>query len=376
MVIRTTLWQMEPHTKIKHDILRRYLNAWIPILHKYKTINYIDGFAGPGIYSRGEEGSPLIAIKSICSHKLKPLMGSLKMNFLFIEKDSNRFESLEAEVNNFKISKCPQCNIRCNTKTVCGEFVNTTNEIFDFLDKNNSKIAPTFVFIDPFGFSGIPLKTIKKIMAYPHCEILITFMYDEISRFFNNVTNEMHLNSLFETGEWKDILGNKNNNSQDKPWLLKELYQKQLKNFAGITFIRSFLMINQYNKPDYFLFFGTNNSLGLIKMKESMRRSDGAGGYIFSDITYDPDQTTLFNPIPNYNKLKEIILEKYKGQKVPIEDIITFVNLETNFIEVDLRKPILLPLEKNNEIDVLYNKNTNRRRAGTYPKGTIIEFKQ
>ena len=27
-----TVWQIEEHTKAKHEILRRYLSAWFPIL--------------------------------------------------------------------------------------------------------------------------------------------------------------------------------------------------------------------------------------------------------------------------------------------------------------------------------------------------------
>lgn len=35
------LWPIEPHTKAKHEILKKYLQRWIPILNKYnKTVNY------------------------------------------------------------------------------------------------------------------------------------------------------------------------------------------------------------------------------------------------------------------------------------------------------------------------------------------------
>jgi hypothetical protein len=61
---RTTVWELEPHTRAKHEILRRYLQAWIPILTQggFKNILYIDGFAGPGRYAGGEDGSPVIAV--------------------------------------------------------------------------------------------------------------------------------------------------------------------------------------------------------------------------------------------------------------------------------------------------------------------------
>jgi hypothetical protein len=32
MPVRTTHWELQPHTKAKHEILERYLEAWLPIL--------------------------------------------------------------------------------------------------------------------------------------------------------------------------------------------------------------------------------------------------------------------------------------------------------------------------------------------------------
>jgi len=45
----SVLWPRSPHTGAKHAILKLYLDRWFPILGKHNpTINYIDGFAGPG----------------------------------------------------------------------------------------------------------------------------------------------------------------------------------------------------------------------------------------------------------------------------------------------------------------------------------------
>ena len=56
---RGTTWPIEPHTKAKHEILRRYWQAWLPIITKLGSrVLYIDGFAGPGRYEGGEDGSP------------------------------------------------------------------------------------------------------------------------------------------------------------------------------------------------------------------------------------------------------------------------------------------------------------------------------
>jgi three-Cys-motif partner protein len=44
-------------------------------------------------------------------------------------------------------------------------------------------LAPTFAFLDPFGFSHMPIHLIERIVRNSRCEGLITFMYEEINRF-------------------------------------------------------------------------------------------------------------------------------------------------------------------------------------------------
>ena len=65
-----TVWDIEPHTARKHAILRRYFEAWFPIMARWnQRVLYIDGFSGPGEYSNGEDGSPLIVLKAARDHR-------------------------------------------------------------------------------------------------------------------------------------------------------------------------------------------------------------------------------------------------------------------------------------------------------------------
>lgn len=60
-----TVWAAEPHTLAKHELLRRYLGGWFPIMTSYhRRVIYLDGYCGPGTYEDGEPGSPLT---SYCS---------------------------------------------------------------------------------------------------------------------------------------------------------------------------------------------------------------------------------------------------------------------------------------------------------------------
>ena len=45
----STIWDLEPHSRAKHEILKRYMQAWVLILGQssFSELVYIDGFAGP-----------------------------------------------------------------------------------------------------------------------------------------------------------------------------------------------------------------------------------------------------------------------------------------------------------------------------------------
>jgi three-Cys-motif partner protein len=176
--ITSTIWNIEPHTEAKHAILRRYLEAWLPIITRWNgRVLYIDGFAGPGEYIDGKDGSPIIAIKAVLEHKAN-MRSEIRM--LFIEEDKERCEYLKQKVNSLKISS----NIKIDC--ICAKFDETVTEIFKYIDEQKTRLAPAFVFIDPFGFTGMPFALIKRIMSNEKCEVLITFMYEEINRFISD----------------------------------------------------------------------------------------------------------------------------------------------------------------------------------------------
>lgn len=366
----SVIWKMDPHTEAKHAILKKYLQAWLPILSsKNPRIVYIDGFAGPGEYEGGKDGSPIIAIKAVMYHKLKSKMTS-EFKFLFVEERQDRCEHLKQALSKLQIPS----GLKVEYSVECGKFDEVVGGLLDRFDKENAKLAPTFIFIDPFGFSGVPFNLIKRIMANPHCEVLITFMYEEIVRFMSLARNEKHLDGLFGTNKWRAINANKNLTSDERLLEFRNLYQSQLAKEAGTKFVRSFMMVNQNNKPDYFLFFGTNHPLGLEKMKEAMWRIDKGGSFQFSDATYDPKQAVLFEPTPDYVRLKKDIVAEYKGKKVKIEDLEVFVIAKTAFIKSHLRKNVLDRMEAANPPEIKVGNINEKRRKGTYPEGTVIVF--
>lgn len=67
------LWDLAPATAAKHHLYRSYLDAWWPILlqrsfrgYERPRVTYV--VAGPGQYTGGEEGSPVLALNRLLNH--------------------------------------------------------------------------------------------------------------------------------------------------------------------------------------------------------------------------------------------------------------------------------------------------------------------
>lgn len=360
MAIKETIWHPEPHTQAKHEILKRYLQAWLPIMSKYNgRILYIDGFAGPGEYSKGEPGSPVIAINAAKEHKLKL---NAEILFWFIEAREDRYNHLKSILRDIDLPDNMKYELECS------KFDETLSSLLDYLDEQKKKLAPAFVFIDPFGYSSTPFSLVKRIMENRKCEVLITFTQRSIIEWGAAKSDQyQHLDLLFGTAEWREML--EIDTPSDKKEFLQQLYKKQLEEEAKIKYVRFFEMINKFNQPEYFLFFGTNNLKGLKCMNSSMWKIDPSGTFQFSDRT-NPNQTVLFTTDYNYGLLKKLIVQEFKDKTVFIEKVDEFV-ITAGFTH--FKNNILEPMEREKpaQIEVI---KSNRKRRYTYPPRTIIKF--
>lgn len=357
---KTTLWAIEPHTKAKHDILRRYLNAWFPILAKYnQEVTYIDGFCGPGEYSGGEEGSPIIALKAANNGQF---LSNTSVKFFFFDERSDRIEHLTQTLSRQTLPR----NFQYFTKT--DSFANAFEEFLNGLTPTNPK--PIFAFIDPFGFEGIPFSLVQRLLSQTKTELFINLMGESINRFLTHPDDKIkgHIVTLFGTEKVLDIP----KQPGDRLTNLRTLYQSQLQQHA--QFVRFFEMRGKKTQPLYHLFFAGNHPLGHAKMKEAFWKVDPQSGYLFSDST-NPNQPLLFDPQQEaYNQLLSLLQQQFLNQTLSVRQIGQFVEDETIYCKTHM-KEAFKKLEKQENIRVQPLKTDNtRRRQGTFPDEAIICF--
>lgn len=357
-----TLWPADPHTKAKHEILRRYLGAWFPILSKYnQRIIYIDGFCGPGRYAGGEPGSPVIALDVAMTHR-RQLQGELV--FWFIDERDDRIQHLKSELATRNIPSHFKVHIEC------GRFHEQLERVLNSLDAQGATLAPTFAFIDPFGFSGIPFSLIERLLKHKRCEALITFQVDAINRFLEHHEPAVvkHIVDAFGTDQALAIAKGQG----DRVTSLRTLYQSRLLTLA--KFVRYFEMRDRSNRIQYDLFFASNNDLGHLRMKEAMWKLDPEGEFRFSDAT-NPAQMVLFEA-DTTTPLLELLKGRF-GRKefVSAKVVRGYVEDATPYIPKHLTAA-LRAAEDSGALKVEPKKTDgSRRKAGTYPDLASMAFK-
>lgn len=359
----TTTWSLDPHTRGKHEVLRRYMEAWLPIMTRWNgRVLFIDAFAGPGEYSNGEPGSPVIALRALIEHSAVNRIHS-EVNYYFIEQDEARSEHLEQILEEVK----PLLPPRCNYEVINSTFDETLTGTLDRIDEQKLRLAPAFVMIDPFGVSGTPMRVIGRILQNPKSEVYISFMYREINRFKEHPNFEKHLDELFGCPGWRH--GINMPDTKERKEFFYNLYRSQLKK-NGATNVLNFELY-EGDRLVYTIFFGTQHLEGCDKMKQAMWKVAPFGNFQFRSNQIG--QLVLGDDLLDFSLLEKALQEQFRGKGwQSIEDVEDFVKSDvTEFHSSHLRRSTLAPMEKNSKISV---ERPPSKRKGTFTPGTRILF--
>jgi three-Cys-motif partner protein len=175
----STAYEDREQTEVKHQILTRYLSAFVPIVGNWAAdIAYIDCLAGPWhsvdpdlkdtSFSRALD--VLRETRSVLSARGK----SPTFRCLFIEKDRESYKRLKKFCE--KVSDIP----------VTAQQWDLTEHVQDVVQF--AKARPNsfpFTFIDPKGWEQLEIDLIRPILALNPGEVLINLMTSWIKRFIS-----------------------------------------------------------------------------------------------------------------------------------------------------------------------------------------------
>lgn len=314
------LWSRDPHTEAKHRVLRGYLDAWWPILLSRNTsITYAEGYAGPGEYSEGEDGSPVVALRSLLERDPPIDLTGDNVNVVLVEEREDRLDHCLEQVHERldglppEIALYPQPG-RCE------------RELLPRLEAAAAFGHPMLVNLDPFS-AGVPYEVVERVAGNRSSEVLISFMVQWFIRWAENEEMEHGDRQFGETG-WRAVADVR---TEDKRrWLIDRYSQRLLD--AGFEHTVWFELVDEGGRA-FSSIFATNSQQGLLKMKESFWRVDPVRGIQFRDPR-DPGQLTFdVSDDPHLAPLRNLLTEQLEGRRdVLVEDLRDWTLEETVFL--------------------------------------------
>jgi len=358
-----TVWRMEPHTGAKHRILREWWNGWLPILAKrHPRLIYFDGFAGPGTYLDRQPGSPIVAIRAALAHKLKPYFEKRELSFYLVEKREDRARCLEREIAAVR----PSLPSKWSAKVIKGSCTETLSSALDGLEELGARLAPTYAFLDPFGFKDLPMDLVSRLLSYKWCDVLITFVARDINRFAESPLHFDGINQCLGSSDWRNGLPE---GADERRSFFIRTYENEILNRVPKAHVRSFEM-SGHSGPIYYLVGVTKHKEGVKVMKHAMWSADPTGSYRFSDRTAGQSTLMQWQDEPSWSAAAaDCVYQRFKGVEVPVEEIEDFILFETPW--EFKKRSILGQLEEKGLIIQV----RNRPRRGSWPDGSVMVFR-
>lgn len=360
------------HSKAKHEVVSKYLSAWIKIVQKWKKLRFFDCCAGAGCYLEGVEGfslqeikvpnevkipgSPLLALDTATMHS------QLFEDFYLVlfEKDPNNFKCLTNLLD--LIPNIPD-NIHLTAKPVPFQ-----ESVWEVIEKTGGYNIPTIFFIDPYGFKNLDCNTLRKIAKKRNFEILLTFMSSAMKRWLNSPKHEDAFHNVFCNEEWR---GEIEDYSPENWSPLMELYSDYLEEW-GFNHTMGFRICEpERMKTLYYLIFGSHHPKGLQVFREVTQRC-GTGNFAYAPANpqYHREQRTLSGLLSDK---KEVLLDMFEGQRLPFKYIVKEIAKELkyeDYMTKDIRSD-LKELEKEGKISI--KRITSETEKGLR-KSDLVEF--
>jgi three-Cys-motif partner protein len=347
------LWEREPHTKAKHDLLLAFFTKWLSIHSSYFAgrggglVRVYDGFAGPGQYAGGESGSPLILMRALCTNgNLRTRWSSVRYELRFVEKDVDRADHLEQKLQDFEEAldtRGPGWPSNVSWSVTRGRYEENVPEAVD-------EPSALFLFLDPFGYSHAPMTLTQGLVQQPKSDTLIFVPFSFVNRFVRREGQEAALDRFFGTQEWRTVP-----DGRGRPEILLELFERQLRR-AGLDWVGAFRL-----EPDstnaYFIVGGSGHLAGWQSIKEGFWAVDPVSGRQYrSPSPAPPGQQSLGfdepEPAgPDLVPLRAGLQQAFGSDWFTVEQAVDYVR-RSRFLETHLKRMTLTPAEKSGELEV------------------------
>lgn len=191
---------LDPHSKVKHQLVTDYLKRYISVLMSNELIprlklTLVDGFAGGGLYADGSStayGSPLLLLKTVQEaeamlnlNRREPRI--VDAQYHFVEANKSNFEYLKYVLNSEGYGN----RVGTDIALYQNEFENVCPAIVAATAKRKGGERSLFL-LDQYGYDDINLDTVRRVMgSLKGSEVILTFNVDSLLAFLSD-TDKFH----------------------------------------------------------------------------------------------------------------------------------------------------------------------------------------
>jgi three-Cys-motif partner protein len=324
-----------------------FLEAWAKVIQGHlqgekqqPKIAYIDLFAGPGRYKDGASSTPIFILeKAIKDQKLRENLVTV-----FNDKEPENTSSLVKE-----IAALP------GAKTLRYKPSVYTEEVGDKIVKQfeSSRLIPTLMFVDPWGYKGLSLRLINSVLKDWACECIFFFSYNRISMGLPNSGVDDHMDALFGIDRAAALREKiKARKSAHRELMIVEEMCEALVELGGRYVLPFRFRKIDGSRTSHHLIFVSKHPLGYRIMKKVMANESSSSIQGVPSFEYNPatpDQPLLHGLLRPLDDLEGLLEEAFAGRTLSMEAIFN----EHNLLDLKSHHNYMLPYTDKNYKDVL-----------------------
>ncbi|MGO8906807.1 MAG: three-Cys-motif partner protein TcmP [Solirubrobacteraceae bacterium] len=365
-------WPRDEHTKAKHDLLRAFFNKWVSIHSQWFAsrggglVRIYDGFAGPGIYTGGEPGSPVILLDALCSNpRLLEQWANVDYELHFVERQPARAAMLRSQLEALEARTRDRgkWSERISWTVTCGNYEEHVPQPIV------GRRSALFLFLDPFGYSHAPMTLTQDLVQQPKSDTLIFLPLSFVNRFAEREGQEPAMERFFGDSAWREVPS-----GPGRPTALLELFKKQLRS-AGLEWVAEFRLKPDSNN-EYWIVGGSGHLKGFASIKEAFWTVDPINGQGFvAPRAAAPGQQTLGFELTtareaNTAPLLELLREQFGGRRFTVEEAIAATE-RSRFLLTHLKQMTLAKAEAAGVLEVQRPPGVRQFKEG---KGIRLRF--
>ena len=351
-------------SQVKARIVSKYFGSWADVIKGHSpssTIAYIELFAGTGRYKDGTPSTPLMVLERIIS---RAEFRNAVVTVL-AEKDPEHYQRLTTAIAELPgiegLAHQPQVH-KVEVGPDLGKLLKDT------------RLMPSFVFIDPHGYKGLSLDLVNAIVKDWGCECVFFFNYNRVNPGLSNQLVDEHMDRIFGKERTDDLRSRlvPSMTPHDRERCILDALNDALTAAYG-RFVLLFRFEHEKRSgTSHYLTFVSKNQTGYEIMKEIMAKESSSA--VQGVPSFEYSMATLLQPILVHissplDQLKESLCQGFARRTVTMEAVYHEHNVGTPYIKKNY-KDALLQLEDEGWVDIKRRSN----RPGTVGDKAVVMF--